>query len=100
MARTCGPDPTSRSDREHSSEAAKAPKDLRVIPSACATACSYSLENANNSLRRVCGSPLIYEGAQATDDPQLTPWRFSIYGGGSFGVILNCLVNAHRKLSQ
>lgn len=27
----------------------------------------------------------IYEGLQAIDDPKLTVWRFSIYGGVSFG---------------
>jgi hypothetical protein len=26
-----------------------------------------------------------YEGAQSKDDPQLTMWRFEIYGGVDFG---------------
>jgi hypothetical protein len=27
----------------------------------------------------------VYEGVQAVDDPKLTIWKFSIYGGVSFG---------------
>lgn len=31
------------------------------------------------------GDTFVYEGLQATDDSRLTVWRFSIYGGVSFG---------------
>jgi hypothetical protein len=31
------------------------------------------------------GGTFTYEGLQAVDDPNLTIWRFSIYGGVSFG---------------
>src|ERR1700737_420953 len=51
--------------------------------------CSPTRARLSCGKKRVSGDlgegTFRYEGAQSTDDPQLTMWRFEIYGGVDFG---------------
>lgn len=45
----------------------------------------FALNARNRVAENIGGNAFAYEGLQAKDDPKLTLWRFSIYGGVSFG---------------
>jgi hypothetical protein len=45
----------------------------------------FALNAANRVLRDLKNGTFWYEAAQAGDDPTVTIWRFSVFGGVQFG---------------